>query len=176
MPFFDSGVTSGVEAEWKEIANALTDEFGVNCKLIFAHSIVATGVADVAVDPIGKKEAFMPSFGGRTNQRLVPVQQYANIPTGSGLVQLEQSKTIIARVYPANEEFKELNPSAGVTQNIWKMICDKKYLPDLIRCTDAVLNDGFKEREVKAKLMMPPVPYGLGAYVHTKSYWVETNG
>ena len=54
------------------------------------------------------------------------------------------------------------------------MICDKEYLPDLLRCSDAILNYGFAEKEVRTVLMMPPVPYGLGGFAQVKSYWVES--
>jgi hypothetical protein len=174
MGTLSSSELSAIKSEWRSIATDLTDSFGLSCKLIFAHAVEATPA--VSQDPIGKKEAYMPSFGGRSNPRLVPGIGLANLPVSpTGLKIQENTKTITARVYGANKEFKELNPAAGISENVWKMICAKEYSPDLVRCTDAVFDASFKGREIKVKLIMAPVPYGLGGYHQVKTYWVETS-
>lgn len=174
MGNLSSSELSAIKAEWRSIATDLTDGFGMSCKLVFAHAVEAT--TSVSQDPIGKKEAFMPAFGGRSNPRLVPGIGNSNLPVApTGLKILENTKTIIARVYGANKEYKELNPAAGISENVWKMICAKEYAPDLVRCTDAVFDPSFKGREIKVKLLMAPVPYGLGGYHQVKTYWVETS-
>jgi hypothetical protein len=166
-------ISSDIISEWRTIAQGLssTSELGVACRLSFQNSIIATGF--ITSDSIGKKQAFMPSYGGKSSLQLRPGYEYSNIPTGVGLIQSENSKTIPARVYGANKEFSDISTNAGQSKNIYKMICDKAYLPDLLRCSDAILNYGFAEKEVRTALMMPPVPYGLGGFSQIKSYWVE---
>ena len=168
-------ISSDIISEWKAIAQGLnnTTDLGVTCKLTFQNTIAATGI--VTADNIGKKQAFMPSYGGKTSLQLIPGYEYSNVPNGIGLIQFENLKYIQARVYGANKEFSDINPTTRHTKNVWKMICSKEYLPDLMRCSDAVFNHGFAEREIKAVLLMPPVPYGLGGFAQLKSYWVEVN-
>jgi len=166
-------ISSDIISEWRAIAQGLssTSELGVTCKLSFQNTILATGF--VTSDNIGKKQAFMPNFGGRSSIQSSPGYEYSNMPTGIGLIQNENSKLIQARVYGANKEFSELSPTTLHSKNIYKMICNKEYLPDIFRSDTAILNYGFAEKEVNTTLMMPPVPYGLGGFSQVKSYWVE---
>lgn len=170
-------IPSGVLETWKDIATELnkSTELGVVCKLVYNTSIEAN--ANVIADPIGNKQSFMPSFGGRSNITSSPGQEYSNHPgSASGIKQMEYTKLIDAKVYGSNKEFKQINPMSIISNNVWKTICKVEYIPDIIRCNHAFLDVNNSQRKIKVKMLMPPVSYGLGDKSQAKTFWEEISG
>lgn len=166
-------VPTGVLQIWKDIATELnkTTELGVSCKLVYNTSIESN--VNVTADPIGNKQSFMPSFGGRSNTKSVPGQEYSNHPTLTGLKQTEYTKLIEARIYGSNKEFKQINPTSVISNNVWKTICKIEHIPDILRCNHAILDVNNQERRIKVRMIMPPVGYGLGDKTQAKTFWEE---
>lgn len=169
-------VPDAVKDLWKDAAldfNKIGGGFGTSCRLTFAVDIRPT--ENIIIDTASSKFRFMPPPGGLSSPNPIKNYQESSFPTSSGYYQAETNKVIEGRVYGARSEFLRDFQTEGTvqsTQNVWKFVCDKIYSPDLIRCSFATFYYG-SSREFKAKLLKPPMSYGLAADVNCVSYWVD---
>lgn len=127
-------------------------------------------------DSASSKPRFMPPAGGLTSPNPIPTYHETSFGGSStGYYQSQSSKIIEGRVYGANSEsmkdFLELGLSQK-SQNIWKFVCDKSHIPDLLRAGSAVFYYG-SVRPFKVRMLKPPMSYGLGEDVNCISYWVD---
>jgi hypothetical protein len=53
------------------------------------------------------------------------------------------------------------------------MNISKEYLPDLIRCKEAILDVDFKGTQVRVRPFKRPVQYGLGEAHQCQSFWEQ---
>ena len=168
-----SYITSEAKAAWKEISQALLDSdggLGIKCVLLFQNTIVASptiGFSDIVSD----KPRFMPNYGGLSTPNAMPGYEESSFTDASGFYQAESSKTIYGKVYGANKDFDN-SIFAQSSENIWKLVCDKKYIPDIMRCSYSNFYSG-SVKEYKTKLIKPPISYGLGQDVNCISYWID---
>ena len=172
-----SYISDEVKAAWKEASQALTAAsggVGVSCILTFDADIRPSNT--IATDGVSSKPRFFPPAGGMTRPNTVPGYNESSFTQASGFYQAEITKTIEGRIYGGHSEFLKNFNSIGSVQssdNIWKFICDKKYIPDLMRASYATFYPG-SSKEFKSKMLRPPQSYGLGQDVNCISYWIAS--
>lgn len=144
-----------------------------NCQLIFEGGI--TSSSDITVDNIGNKPKSMLSYGGRSHSNTITGHE--NISNegegGAGLKEQEYTKVIQARVYPVNKPYLRISLGVSINQNIWQINAHKKYMPDLIRAKEIIIDTGFSQKRIRVRPFKPPIPYGLGEAYQCVSYWEE---
>ena len=164
-------IPSSIKNEWKNLAEQLNDNvggLGGRCTLIFSAGLKID--TTVAVDPIGSKQRTMMTYGGRSPARNLTGSETAN-ENSSGLKEQILEKTINARVYSVSKPFERFSMGLQDNQNVYTVITDKKHMPDILSCKEAILNIDLPEKRIRAKLMRPPAVYGLGQAVQCKSFW-----
>jgi len=164
-------IPNSIKNEWKKVAEQLNDNsggLGVRCKLVFHKGIELDGT--VPSDPVGKKPRTFLAYGGRSQASTVTGSESAN-EESSGLKQKLEELTIEARVYAVTKPFERFSLGVQDDKNIFRLITDKKFIPSLLSCKEIILNIDFPERRLRAKLMRPPIAYGLGQAVQCKSFW-----
>lgn len=172
-----SYVPDSVKSAWKEASQALTAAsggVGVPCELTFNLDIRTSNT--IMNDSVSSKPRFMPPAGGLTSPNSIPTyNETAFGGAATGYYQAQSTKIIEGRVYGARsdamKEFLEIG-SAQKSQNIWKFVCDKKYIPDLLRASHATFYYG-SSKSFKSKMIKPPMSYGLGEDVNCISYWID---
>lgn len=168
-----SYIPDEIKESWKEIAQALLDSdggLGNKCKLYFQNEIIPNANKGF-VDTASSKPRFMPSYGGLSTPNSMPGYEDSAFTSASGFYQNENVKTIYGKIYGNPKDFDNAVFAQGST-NLWKFICDKKYIPDIMRASYAVFY-ADSDKEFKTKLTRPPVTYGLGSDVNAMSYWTD---
>ena len=171
-----SYIPDEIKTAWKEASQALTAASGgagTSCLLTFNVDVRPSSA--IMTDVVSSKPRFMPPMGGMTNPNSVIGYQEASFTSASGFYQAEMTKTIDGRIYGGHSEYVRSFLTDGTVQssdNIWKFVCDKKYIPDLLRASHATFYYG-STKEFKSKLSRPPQSYGLGQDVNCISYWTS---
>lgn len=97
-----------------------------------------------------------------------------NIGSGAAIpAETTTYKEIYGRIYPVNKPFERLSLGVTAGQTVWQMNVSKEYLPDILRCKEAILDVDFQGSQVRVRLHRPPVQYGLGEAHQCKSFWIE---
>ena len=170
-----SYIPNEIKTAWKEASqsfNAASGGLGVSCTLTFDADIRVNNT--VITDTASSKPRFLPPAGGMSRPSQVPGYAEQSLSPSSGFYQAEITKTIEGRIYGGHSEFMKNFNSLGTVQssdNVWKFVCDKKYIPDLMRASYATFYPG-STKEFKSKLLRPPQSYGLGQDVSCISYWI----
>ncbi len=115
-------------------------------------------------------------YGGRGQAHTTTGREGLTDNAGSGMslpVETVTSKEIYGRIYPVNKPFERMSLGVAAGQTVWQMNVGKEYLPDIIRCKEAVIDVDFKGTQVRVRLLRPPVQYGLGEAHQCKSFWIE---
>ncbi len=167
-----SYIPEDIKQLWKEAAqsfNAQISGVGYACLLTFNNEIRASST--IMSDTVSSKPRFIPAMGGLSSPQQIYGYQETNFTASSGFYQAETTKIIEGRVYGANKDFDNTLIAQG-SANVWKFVCDKKHIPDLMRATTATFYNG-SSKEFKTKLFRPPISYGLGQDVNCISFWVD---
>lgn len=169
-----SYIPDEIKAAWKEASQALiaaSGGLGTSCILTFNSDIRPT--SSIISDTVSSKPRFMPPLGGLSYPNSIPGYQESSFTQESGFYQSETTKTIEGRIYGGHAGTIRDFSSFGTVRaedNIWKFVCDKKYIPDLMRASHATFYPG-STKEFKSKMIRPPQSYGLGQDVNCISYW-----
>ena len=169
-------VPEEVKDLWREVAlefNSAAGGFGSYCKLTFSIGIRPSN--EIMTDTVSQKFRYMPAPGGFSSPNQVKTYEETSFPSASGYYQAESHKTIEGRVYGAKSELiKEFETIGSIQagQNVWKFICDKRHIPDIMKASFATFYSG-SSKEYRTKLLKPPSSYGLAADVNCISYWTE---
>lgn len=169
-------IPNEVKTAWKEAAQLLNSPsggVGIYCTLTFEADVRPSNT--LAVDTASNKPRFYPPAGGMSRPSQIPGYSESSVNPASGFYQAEINKTIEGRIYGGHSEYmKDFNLLGTVqtSDSIWKFVCDKKYIPDLMRASYATFYPG-STKEFKSKLLRPPQSYGLGQDVNCISYWVS---
>ncbi len=131
--------------------------------------------SDIAIDNIGIKPRVGLSFGGRSSARTITGQSTTDNEAESdqGLREKQIEKEIDARVYAVTKDFDRYGIVVSKNRGVWRVITKNQYLPDLMRCKEIILYKDLKEKRIRARLIKPPQPHGLGQAVQCKSFWEE---
>ena len=166
-------VPDSIKDSWKQISQALLESdggVGSKCKLFFQNEIIASSEKGFQ-DIVSSKPRFMPSYGGITTPNSMPGYEDSAFASATGFYQGEQFKIIYGKIYGNPKDFDNTIFAQG-SVNVWKLVCDKKYIPDIMRASYAVFY-ADSDKEFKTKLSKPPITYGLGADVNAMSYWAD---
>ena len=169
-------VPNDVKNEWKNVATLLNSSsggLGVVCTLIFEGGVEST--ANIAEDNAGIKPRVGLSFGGRSPARTITGQHTTDnkAESGQGLREKQINKEIDARIYAVTKDFERYGIAVSKGKGVWRVITKNEYLPDLMRCKEIILYKDLKEKRIRARLIKPPQPHGLGQAVQCKSFWEE---
>ena len=115
-------------------------------------------------------------YGGRGQASSTTGREGLVDNQGSGVyipVESVASKIIYGRIYPVNKPFQRMSLGITANQNVWQMNVSREYLPDILRCKEAILDVDFKGTQVRVRLFQSPAQYGLGESHQCKSFWIE---
>lgn len=164
-------IPSEIKNEWKRVAQLLNSKdggLGVRCKLIFSAGVQID--ATVPEDNEGNKPRTILSYGGRSPARTNTGFGFSN-EESNGLKEQIVEKIIEGRVYSITKPFERFSMGIQDDRSVFQLITEKKHMPDLIGCKEAIFNIDLPDKRLRVKLLRPPVPYGLGQSVQCKSLW-----
>jgi hypothetical protein len=171
-------VPDNLKTEWRDRAYELTADLGYTCRLVFegGHRLRDDPGLAGHENNGGMPIVVMP-FGGRTHGFQNPghdtMAESVTDANTQRITALENTKDIVARVYQDTKSLDRFQIRVSENTTVYEVITDKKYMPDLERAKHIILYYGLEEREIKAKLIYGPAPYGLGAAVQCTSLWEE---
>jgi hypothetical protein len=166
-------IPDDLKKEWKSISeklNSVSGGLGVRCRLIFSEGIQTSSY--VPEDSVGNKHRTFMSYGGRSPARSKTGSLNVN-EEDSGLKERETTQDFEGRVYAIEKPFEREHFGTQSDKNIYELITKKSLMPALVRAKEAIFNIDLPEKRIKARLLKPPSPYGLGQSVQCKSVWEE---
>lgn len=168
-------VPSNTRKQWRDAVDQLNTDLGTTVRLYFTSGFSSS--SDVVSDN-GNKPKVNLSFGGKENAfHSTGNDLINNTGEGSdGIIGSEVTKDIVCRVYPLNRKDYELfNIKTQDNMSVYKVITNKKYLPDILRAKYIVLHyNVVNEQFIKTTLISPPVVYGLGE-AHQCRFFVQVS-
>lgn len=167
-------IPQGLLDNWKTAVDDLLIDLGSDVELVFESGLTQT--TTTTVDQDGLKSRVIMPFGGRGRGFSVPGNPTLAETTDNNTqhIQVNEIKKIInARIYHVPKDLERFNIHVSHNTNVYEIVTNKKYLPELIRADYAILFKNLIEKRIKVKLIKSPTVYGLGGPHHCRSFWQE---
>lgn len=166
-----------IKQAWREAALDFNIDLGHICTLYFESepSIISNSTQ---IDISGGKPHVLVPFGQRSHGFNTPGHPLMTNTTddtvGQSVKITETTKDIQARIYQFVKNYEHFGLNVRENITVYEVITLKTFTPDLLRAKHVLFySNQTLEKQIKAKLIKPPTPYGLGNLYQCRSFWEE---
>ena len=168
-------IPEDLKTEWDTYAaqfDSVTGGLAVVCSLVFyGDSSVSSNVSEDE----GKKPGTYLGYGGKSYVSDTPGNPASNsTSSGNDLKQNEYTVDINGRIYDVSKDFKQ-DAGASINVNVWQMNSEVENITLINKCHEAILYSDNDRKQIRVRLLRPPMPYGLGnKKTKCRSFWIES--